>query len=553
MSSETADAPEPEISPMSRRALLRRSGAVAAGGVAAGGLGAQYAVQDAEAVAPLAVVAGVAGAAVVADTAYQMYHSGGSPDEEDILGAIQFEDHLEGYNRFREWWQVENEVQLASFRNDISNFGNQVLNTGIRRVYAGALEGETEADAIAAAKSDMDTEADELAEWIVSWFNARILSSAVSKLNENDAARVKKSTESSYGDLFDGPWTSSDNNYPQPYTVPSGSGTVPTAAAGNTNGSVIALVDYNGNLASEGDQFYDGASGSEVVFEMWALEPDPDDYSFSDSDEYDAPEDFDSWEHVDGDQQGLDAGSYVNLLSDLEDALSTAKTDLDNRASAHFQEMQDREISLSELLTPSGLLETAGEGDTAHEAALFFRAQEMPQGSEAVVVEFDVPEDLQGEVGQETITAEGYLGWSVAQAGDTLPVGQEITPDNYLGRIYFATQYVGENDEMTGDVLEMTGPFTIVSTDSGSTPLEFEEPAAMPDADTDPAETIDIFTQNRDSEEDARDHTIEVVTGGDSGGWNWPSLGLGSWFGIPGWVYAAAGIAVAWRVSQDDS
>lgn len=520
----SAETNEPAVEPMTRRTLLRRTGAAAAG-TAAVGAGAHRAglspVGGANAIAcgGLCIGAAAAGAglAVGAGVGYLAgSNSGSGVSEEEVNNALAAEDHLELYNRAREAHEVREENVLSSMETEANTLRGVARENAVFAIFEQAASGLSRSDCETAAIEEIDAVYTTPQERLITRMNGYV-NSDIYVTGAQDLSVLMVANE---GANFTNRTTSTAE-----FDI------------SLVDGSRVTGEGYSSS--SESLKFWeDGQVGpdSGKKNELWIDTFDPASYDQN-------PDDYDM-STVDGRQQFLDWVDYRSVWTKLVDEHAAMIDEVQALLDTHYEAISSGEANMQEFLAPGSMIDTASEATTWREAALLLDSMGLPKATEPAILNFDVSEydAIDGDVAE----FEGMLGWSLADQSDSgFPVGQQIDPANYPGNIYFATQWEDqETGEMDADVLELVAPFTIAGTQNGSSELTFESRDVV-QPDTSPEEAMNIFRENRESEQQARETTVEVIVPDDGGGFSLdflPSFGLPTPGGVPIWAWGAGAV-----------
>jgi len=478
----------------------------AAGGATALGVSGQLPDQidptrDAEA----GIVTVGAAITVLAVGRYVLNNYGGRDDQ---YNAIAFEDHLNIYNDAIEIAEVTDEELLASLTRDATHLQDTARESAIIKMYeavaTGASRSQAQADAEAAINEVFAKPEKALATRVNSILNGIFV--------EADSRGVLRARSDS------GTTTPETGSFPRTgsYTFLNGDSSEITYHHNtDSNLNLITKFDPFGLSSQTGDPQYD---------ELAISAPDPADYDGVDGSDYDLS-------HVDGTQKLVSHAEYSDLITKINDSAQAVLDEVEALLSTHYDGISAGDLSLSQMLSTQAMLDTVADATSWQEAALYFRSVGIPEATEPCRVSFDLSEveSVDGDSATnttntsdgsmtETATFDGKLGWSLSDEveGNSLPVGSTIDPTAYPGSIYLAVEWEDADGNMQADVVQLTDPFTIEATNSGASSLEFES-RKVATADTSPEEARDIFIQNRESEEQARDQTIEVVIDDGSG------------------------------------
>ncbi|SER75270.1 hypothetical protein [Natrinema salaciae] len=466
----------------------------------------------------LVAVAAVAAASYIA----------GRYDGSDVDGveeALEFEDHLEIYNEAREIYEVSDEQLLASLERDGRNLQDAAREAAIMSMYEVVATGGTREDARNAAE-------DAIAERFA--IPQESIATRVNSISEEIIQpaidlNVLYTRNPYTGKTYDNPETHGDLEERE-VELHDGS-TVPVMYKNETGGTTDGEIEWD-VFNTPGTDNYEGNSYDFVI--VGIEEPDPAAYDGVNAEDYDL-------DHLSGRQPIANADEYADVLAEIEDGYTTVMNEIEALLETHYDGIEAGDLSVTDMLSTGAMLDTVAEADSWQEAALYFRSLGLSEAVEPARVSFDVSAadtvdggdgnttdnttannttDSGSELaGDGTTSFDGKLGWSITgDVADTeLPVGTEIDPSVYPGSIYMALEYEDADGNTIGDVVELTGPFTIEGINSGGSVLQFDSRAVVT-GDTSPSEARDIFRENRESEKQAREQTIEVVIDESGGG-----------------------------------
>ena len=534
------DGPQPtshESDGMTRRGLLARGGTIAGGAIGTIAVGDRVVpryspIGRAAAAPPLAPI--LIGAYTVAH--YMLNNYGGDDIEDEYVSKEAFEYHLGLYNEAQET-RIEDGELLTALEREAEYAEDSAREDAIMAMYEAVATGADRSTARADAEAA-----------VAKRFTAPEKSLSV-RVNQVISKTIPDGTAERLIYAKD-----PDNGTTTRFDL-EGSADYYTCTK-----DVISHEFYDGSVSdvqyitatSSGDYprfapFGHGESADALEKQMWIDEPDPNDYNVN-------PDDYDL-EHVDGDQLIVDGDEYQSVLNAIQTSYDNVMAEIDALLETHYDGMSSGDLSLEDMLSTDAMLGVVESAESWQEASLYFRSMGIPQAVEPARVSFDVS----GIDDFDTQRAEydGMIAWTLSTdvEGNELPVGSVIDPGNYPGEMYLAIEYEDDSGNMVGDIIHLTTEFVIEGINSGSDYLQFEKRAVVT-SDTTPEEATEIFTQHQESEQAAREQTIEVVLDdGDDGGDD--SLGLASFFGDGGGggllglgLIAAAGAAIAGIVSR---
>ena len=543
--------PESESGGLTRRSVLVRGGTVTGGAIGTVMVGDQVVprfspIGRASAACVPCVVAGAALVGYVAGVAHERYTT---PDSEEIVDAVEFEDHLRIYNEAREIYEVEDETLLASIERDATGLQSKAREQAVIDIYETVVDGGSRADAEAAAQDAIDS---------------------VFAIPQKDVATRVNSL---FNGIFANAW---DDTETLMYTR-------------SDSGNIKSFDHHTGHDASANFQFYDGETFEvygkkrRTDYEAILFDPfeavdyelgadyteqqlhdegwtevgipdiDPADYGMT---EEEAAE-YDDWEYVNGFQPIADHNDYKQVLDAIADARDQVMSEVEALLSNHYDGVEAGDLSIQDMLSPSAMDESLNNAETWGELALYFRQLGLAEAEAPVIISIDASEV--DSVDGDRVELEGLLGWSIpSDVEDTyIPIGTEVDPSAYPGQFRMAAEYEDENGETDAEMLTLTSPFVIETVDSsieGAERLYFLEREVVT-SDMDPERAAEIYRQHREAEESARDRTIKLVTEGGGGAaaetndfLNWLGIGDVSWLndniaGVPIWGWLAGAVA----------
>ncbi|WP_149782213.1 hypothetical protein [Natrinema hispanicum] len=431
----------------------------------------------------------------------------------DYLSSRAFEDHLNFYNEAREIHEVTDAELLASLERDANNLADTAREDAIMKMY--------EAVATGASRSEAKTQAQNV---IDARFTApeKALATRVNSISqfllESYNFESQHGKEISVAMMSDGTELSAGGTYVKSKTY--------TFLDGST-----AEVDYLGGTVAQGPYWDPFGIGSEPdtnsARELVIKPPDPANYNNVNADDYDLS-------HVNGNQTVVTHSDYKSVVTAIHDAHSAVMNEVESLLSIHYDNISAGDLSLDEMLSTGAMLDVVAEATSWQDAALYFRSLGVPEAVEPGRISIDPAdvESVQDSDGNTTNTTDsttdlpdepqsfdGKIAWSLSTEveGNELPVGAKIDPETYPGDFYAAVEWQDVDGNMQADVLHLVDPFTIEGVNSGSDVLKFEQRDVVT-SDTSPDKAKDIFKQNRESEEQARKQTTEVVLEDDGPG-----------------------------------
>ncbi|OYR54234.1 hypothetical protein DJ70_14425 [Halorubrum halodurans] len=214
---------------------------------------------------------------------------------------------------------------------------------------------------------------------------------------------------------------------------------------------------------------------------------------------------------------------------------------MSSMVSTYYQPAKDGEVDLTQLQGPAYLAETAKNASDFQEATMALRSMGFKIAEQASVLSVQV-DGSQSEY-------DGRLARTV-QSPDPLPVETEILPSNVPGSIYGAINVEDADGNRTGEIVEITNPFTIVEAEGGVSEVTFKS-RQLAESDTTSEEIETIFRENYEANKEAEENVYDTATGNDGGGGgaggflpedqNWGTIALGAGALAIGWGYLTGG------------
>ena len=482
---------------MGRRDLMRRT-AIGAGvavgvGASAGSVTADDDDDDGSTWKTAAFVAASPPAA--AATAAYGALMGDDDEEEEVADALDYQEHVNEFTRAKEDRLVLDET-LASLERDVQLVGNKAREEAIFRIWEQGVDGGDEASAEAAAEDAIQDTYAVVEESLIKSWNIRANRAEMVRAAIDDRDVVNGGTE--LGSLT----SLSSSGYLETNTI-----TLVNGEPISYRGDNIDVDATNGHRAipmdpfDEGWDYEDSVDDGEFHEILQILRPDPDNY-----DAIDEPPDLDVAAIL------LKPRDWHEIWMDLHDEYDNIMAEVDSMIDTYFSAAQDGEVDLSTMRGPAHLSNTAENAEDYEEAALALRAMgyKLAEQSCQLEVEFE----------GETLTLDARLARTMNDP-NPLPVGEEIDPDINAGSIYAALN-VEDEDGLRGETTELVEPFTIVDA-GGASEVTFEtRQLAESDNDLTAEEITEIFEENREADDEAREVVHEVAVGG--GGISIPGL-----------------------------
>ena len=481
---------------ISRRGVMRAT-AIGVGATAAGGVGTKFAgspVGEASAVdwkaAGVYALAGPIGLLAYGSTLL-------GPDEEQVSDALEWETHVSEFTRYREE-NLSLDQTLASLERDVQLVENKAREEAIFRIYEQAVDSGDESTATDAAETAINE--------AYSVVQAGILDSFTIRAQRFQSVADMFLSRSDVDTLGTGPFFRvNDNAYTDSQVLPSDGNTVSTSTQTLYDGTSKDVTHFTQKWVDGSKPHYyteispvkssTADTEAEPIWEIWMKDPDEADY-----DTVGDPPDVSVSE-----VPVLRRQPWRDLYTSLDSKRDTLINEVPDMVDSYFTPAQDGNLDLNSALGPAYLANTASTAEDFEEAAMAMRSLGYPISDQSVVFSFDeTPED----------EFDGRLAWT-AHNGNTLPVGETITPENVVGSIFAAANDTPEGADQSGGTFEITVPFTIVEASDGATEITFED-RSLASTETTAEEVETIFRENYDANQKATEVVYETAT--DSGG-----------------------------------
>ena len=480
---------------LGRRTFVKGLGGAAAGAVALGLDGGPGG--NAQAFPPALIPA----AAAVGFLAYGEFIAG--PDDEAVADSLDWLTHVQEFNRARQD-EITLDQTLASLSRDVQLVENKAREEAIFAVYEQAVDSGSQSDATTAAENAIDETYAVVEEAIFDSWTPRII-----RTNEVRNLFLSDSGEDNIRDIPGLEYSMSDGTTDNELAVWSDYGSENHTLL---DGRTIEYYRVHGDFATpavmDPDPNSSVSRSDPYVSGVVVNKPDHDDY-----DTQDEPLDTDTELAI-----IADAVAWHDLLVDLYDAHSTMLGEVSSMVDTYFQPAQDGEVDLHNMIGPRHLSDTASIAEDYQEAAMALRAMGYPMSEQVCTVSIADPDDLDEDGDPVTHERTGRLSWT-AHAGNMLTVGSELNPDNIVGSIFFAFNEDHPDDTTTGEIRELTRPFTIESA-GGAEGVTFDDRTLADAEQSLTAEEIEaLFAEHYEANEDARENVHDTATGG-GGGWS---------------------------------
>lgn len=481
----------------------------------------------------------IGGPAAAGAIAYGMVFGG--PDDSEVSTSLEWQSHVSEFTRARED-RLALENSLASLGRDVQLVANKAREEAIFRVYEQGVDSGTESSATSAAEAAINDAYAIVEKAIYNSYNIRanrtesvannLGTNIISGESDNSDYPVNDSLTSVDPTAFSQRTITALNGDDVSYLAVSGSNF-------NVDGNAVRGValdpnpsDYDSVLDFVENPTYNGdpppSVGSRAFAHAVAIdEPDPADYETVDEPlnvSYTSP-------------RVIDAKPWRDLLVDLYDRHSTVIGEVSSIVSTYFTPAQNGEIDLSNALGPAYLTDTAENASDFQEAAMALRAMGFSLAEQTSVVSFTRD--------GTTYELDGRLARTVQEPND-LPVGTELEPSTITGSIYGAFNIQNDSGERTGEIFEITNPFTI-QTAEGNGSVSFTNRKLVESDSTLTNEEINqIFKENYTANQDATETVYETATTTTSGGGggflsgsdqNWGVIAIGAGAVALGWGY----------------
>lgn len=495
------------------------------------------AAQSEEDVLKTAAIYALGGPAAAAVAAYGLVVN--SPDNSAVADSLEWQGVVHEYTRTREDNLMLDQT-LASLERDIALVENKAREEAIFRIYEQAVDSGSEADATTAAETAINETYATVERAILNSWSVR--AARVGSILDMDPDADYQRLNQEYGGYTfleldysqDGHDPATGGNYidfgststatllddsSMEYTH--GSSNYTTAPNNAKNFDPVQYGDIKSEWDADGGDHWDM-----IVF----TEPDPDNFS-----SVDEPLDTNY-----GTITLVNTHTWHNLLQTLYDEHSAMMDEVSSMVDSYFQPAQDGEVDLTELQGPSYLTDTAENAEDFQEATMALRSMGFSIAEQASV--------LSVQVDGEESEYDGRLARSATDP-NALPVGSELDPSDIPGSVYAAINVENEDGERTGEIAEVTNPFTIVEAEGGASEITFKS-RELAESDTSSEEIEQIFRENREANEDATENVYDTATGsggaGGGGGFlpedqDWGTIALGAGALAIGWGYLTGG------------
>ena len=426
--------------------------------------------------------------------------------EDDLESAQEYEAHLNLYNRTQES-RLQLDETLASLERDVQLVQNKAREEAIFRVWeAGVDDLDEQAAEDAAEDAIKDAFATVEKSILTSWtIRYERYASLIGTDLVPDGSRDVLATYSPHSNEYDDVGAVSSSNF--------NSHSYSLVSHQLVDGTTIDVpTDYGSGgsystLFSPIDEWVD-ADGEDSDYmhsrQLHVTVPDADDYSGVDEDPHDHSSPVPAikskpWNDI-----------YHGLMDEYDDMMAEVSSMVDT----YFSAAQDGEIDLSQMRGPAHLTNTAENAEDYEEAALALRAMGYKLAEQPCQVEVE----FEGE----TLTLDARLARTMNNP-NPLPVGEEIDPDINAGSIYAALN-VEDEDGLRGETTELAEPFTIVDAGGASEVTFNSRQLAESDNDLDAEEIAEIFEENREADDEAREVVHEVAIDVGGGGISIPGV-----------------------------
>jgi hypothetical protein len=463
-----------------RRTAIGVGAAATLGGVAS----TSAAAIDWEQIGKYAATTVIGGPAAVGVIAYGAYFDG--PDDSQVADSLAWQAHVDEYTRARED-ELTLDNTVASLQRDIQLVSNKAREEAIFRVYEQGVDGGTTTTATTAAEDAINAAYTAVEKGIYDSWNLRAKrTKAVYQLFLDDVGATTEAgtAADTVGSLVGGTIEKGNDTF-------NATETVTTTLYDGSQKTVDAITTVYANQ----DPANRASSGSNLV----VLKPDPADYSTTD-----VPLSIDDPHAV------LANGTlWEGLLNDLDSEHTAMMNEVSSIVDTYFQAAQDGQYDLTDLRGPAHLTDTAQNATDYQEATMALRAMGFSISDQTVDVSF--------ESDGETYNLPGRLARTVQDPND-LPVGSTIEPSQITGSIYGAFNITDENGDRTGEIFEITNPFTI-ETAEGASSVSFQNREIVESDSTLTNEEIQaIFSENYEENKKATENVYDTAIQPSSGG-----------------------------------
>ena len=419
--------------------------------------------------------------------------------EDDLESAQEYEAHLNLYNRTQES-RLQLDETLASLERDVQLVQNKAREEAIFRVWEAGVDGLDEQAAEDAAEEAIQdafatVERSILTSWTIRYERYHsLIGTDLVPSGSTDVLElycVKNDSNSAVGD--EGHTFGGEAHSVNSHQLLDGT-TLDVPVSTSSEFSSVTQLDPTMEYLPDDD-------AENVNYrQVRVMVPDHEVYEGVDEDPHDHTSpvvaiDLKPWSKI-----------YGNLMDEYDNMMAEVSSIVDT----YFSAAQDGEIDLSTMRGPAHLTNTAENAEDYEEAALALRGMGYKLADQSC--------QLEVEFEGETLTLDARLARTMNNP-NPLPVGEEIVPDVNAGSIYAAIN-VEDEDGLRGETTELVEPFTIVSA-GGASEVNFEtRQLAESDHSLSAEEIAEIFEQNREADDEAREVVHEVAVGGGL-----PSLG----------------------------
>lgn len=516
---------------MRRTALGVGAAATLGGGASTTAVAANY---DWTTLGKYAAISLVGGPAAVGVIAYGALIDG--PDDEVVADSLDWQAHVNEFTRARED-ELTLENTRASLRRDVQLVGNKAREEAIFAIYEQAVDSGTESDATAAAETAINeayavVEKSILDSWTLRFLRAEKVHNLLDSggtwgrdMNEAQmwSSRVDSRTDTSHSalDINTSEYNSRTHNLLDGRSIEYFGHTYEASA---TPAYGVALDPMPS--AYESVETHVDNPDTDLGDQMVLTKPNPNNYD-SVSEPLDVSYDFATI---------ADARGWYQILTDLYAEHSNSMDEVSQMVNSYYQPAADGELDLTDLQGPKYLTDTAETATDFQEAAMALRAMGFALAEQKSVVTFKSDGD--------TYTLDGRLARTVDSPND-LPVGSELNPKDITGSVYGAFNITNDNGDRIGRTFEITEPFTIEEAEGESAVSFARRNLAKSDGSLTAEEIEQIFKENTEAADDAREVVYDTATTTTSGGGggnlgsdqNWGLIAVGAGAVALGWGY----------------
>ncbi|RAW46894.1 hypothetical protein DQW50_00430 [Halorubrum sp. 48-1-W] len=501
----------------------------------AGAIGSSTAVaQSEEDVLKTGAIYALGGPAAAAVAAYGYIVDG--PDDSEVADSLEWQVHVDEFTRARED-ELMLDQTLASLRRDVQLVENKAREEAIFRIYEQAVDSGDEADATAAAEEAINESFSTVQKGILDSWSIRYLraSTVWTTFDSSDQWDL----DDMYSNVIN-IWNTRDDDK-------GGNSVGMNGLKGGTQSTSLydgTSFEYNGVIEQDGDYYhimdpvdyqsaYDSAGSAGKRVDTFRIKK-------PDTADYDSVDEDDALDIDDSNVDLINCWQWAEIYQDLDDEHTAVMDEVSSMVDTYFQDAQDGEIDLAEMVGPKHLSDTASTAKDFQESTMALRSMGFKIAEQSSVLSVDVDGEKSEYDGRLARTSD---------EPDPLPVGQEIDPELVPGSIYAAINVEDSDGNLTGEIAEITNTFEIVEAEGGASEVSFES-RQLAESDTSSEDIEQIFKENFGANEDAKNNVYDTATGGGGAGGaggfldgdqDWGTIALGAGAAAIGWGYLTGG------------